>query len=362
VAGARRRRSGLSAARLRLAVAVALLAGAPAWAQSTATLQAFGRVAYSLAPRHVAVVVNELDAASVAAGEYYRERRGLPAENVVPVRIEGSPQRLTRAAFERLKADIEARLPPDVQVLALAWTTPFAVECNGITAALTLGFDAELCANGCAPGRPSPYFDSRSVRPYDDHGMRLAMLLPVPSPAAAQALVDRGVAADGSMPAGSAYLVVTSDPHRNTRARFFPRSQRVASPRLDVVTLRAEYIRDRRDVMFYLVGAADVPHLDTLAFLPGALADHLTSFGGVLSGGGQMSILRWLDAGATASYGTTSEPCNHWQKFPHPQVLLRHYLSGASAVEAYWKSVAWPAQGVFVGEPLASPYRRAPPQ
>jgi hypothetical protein len=69
-----------------------------------------------------------------------------------------------------------------------------------------------------------------------------------------------------------------------------------------------------------------------------------------------MSSLKWLEAGATASYGTVSEPCSYWQKFPHPAVLLKHYLSGATAVEAYWKSVAWPAQGVFIGEPLAAPY------
>ena len=46
------------------------------------------------------------------------------------------------------------------------------------------------------------------------------------------------------------------------------------------------------------------------------------------------------------------------QKFPHPTVLLKRYLSGDSAIEAYWKSVAWPAQGVFIGDPLAAPYAR----
>jgi uncharacterized protein (TIGR03790 family) len=110
--------------------------------------------------------------------------------------------------------------------------------------------------------------------------------------------------------------------------------------------------------MFYQTGLARVDKLDTLHFLPGALADHLTSFGGDLLGSGQMSSLRWLEAGATASYGTVSEPCNHWQKFPHPQILLQHYLSGATAIEAYWRSVAWPAQGLFIGEPLARPYPR----
>lgn len=70
-----------------------------------------------------------------------------------------------------------------------------------------------------------------------------------------------------------------------------------------------------------------------------------------------MSSLRWLQAFATASDGTVSEPCSHWQKFPRPGVLLRRYV-GDSAIEAYWRSAAWPAQGLFIGEPLAAPYRR----
>ena len=72
-------------------------------------------------------------------------------------------------------------------------------------------------------------------------------------------------------------------------------------------------------------------------------------------------MLAWIASGATASYGTVSEPCNHLQKFPHPQVLLLHYLQGSTAIEAYWKSVAWPQQGLFVGEPLAAPYARPLP-
>jgi hypothetical protein len=33
-----------------------------------------------------------------------------------------------------------------------------------------------------------------------------------------------------------------------------------------------------------------------------------------------------------------------------------HYSTGATALEAYWKSVAWPGEGVFIGEPLARPF------
>jgi hypothetical protein len=69
-----------------------------------------------------------------------------------------------------------------------------------------------------------------------------------------------------------------------------------------------------------------------------------------------MSSLRWLEAGATASYGTVVEPCNHIQKFPFPGIAMFYYALGASALEAYWKSVAWPGEGVFIGEPLVRPF------
>jgi uncharacterized protein (TIGR03790 family) len=80
--------------------------------------------------------------------------------------------------------------------------------------------------------------------------------------------------------------------------------------------------------------------------------------GRLVADNGQATVLEWIDSGATASHGAVSEPCNHVQKFPHPQLLLLHYMQGATALEAYWKSVAWPQQSLFVGEPLAAPFAR----
>ena len=73
-----------------------------------------------------------------------------------------------------------------------------------------------------------------------------------------------------------------------------------------------------------------------------------------------MSSLRWLEAGATGSYGTVVEPCNFPGKFPDVSVLMRHYLGGETLLEAYWKSVLMPGQGLFIGEPLAAPFRQPP--
>jgi hypothetical protein len=41
-------------------------------------------------------------------------------------------------------------------------------------------------------------------------------------------------------------------------------------------------------------------------------------------------------------------------------MLLRRYLAGETLIEAYWKSVAMPGQGIFIGEPLAAPFRARP--
>jgi len=314
--------------------------------------------ALSLQPAQLAIVINDAEPNSVAVGDYYRQRRGIPAANVVHVRLPGSPRTLDARNFAALKADIDAHLGPQVQAVLMIWTAPYRVECNAITGAYTLGFDPALCARTCLPGRPSPYFNAASARPYTDLRMRLSMLLPTTSVTAAKALIDRGAGAGFRTVPATAYFLTTSDAARNARARFFPPAGMVVGRALATRPLRADTLEGARDVMIYQTGLAEVAKLDTLGFVPGALADHLTSFGGDLLGGAQMSSLRWLEAGATASYGTVSEPCSHWQKFPHPAVLLRHYAAGNSAIEAYWKSVAWPTQGLFIGEPLAAPYGR----
>lgn len=323
----------------------------------TAQAQLLAR-AGDLNPSQLAIVVNDDEANSVEIGAYYRQARNVPAENVVHVRIPNRPRKLSVEQFHALKEQIDARLGPHIEAVLMVWTAPYAVECNAITSAFTLGFDPDVCAKSCGPSKPNLYFNATSPRPYQAHGMRLSMLLPTDSVEGAKALIGRGVASGSSAPPASAYYLTTSETARNSRAPYFPRAGVVATRKLTVKRLNADAIENEKDIMIYQTGMARVAKLETLQFLPGALADSLTSFGGDLLGTGQMSSLRWLEAGATASYGTVTEPCNYWQKFPQPTVLLSHYLRGVSAIEAYWRSVAWPAQGVFIGEPLAAPYRR----
>ena len=296
-------------------------------------------------------------------GEYYARARKLAPQQVLRLEL---PVRaaLTADEFSALAARIAAAFGPTTQALALAWVTPYAVNCNAITGALALGYDADLCAHTCAASRVSRYFNAATLRPFSDLKMRPSMLLAARDVAGAKAMIDRGVAADrslglrGGVPA-QAYFVNTADRARSARSVLFPPAGPLRRLGVDVNVESTQAIEHIDRLFIYETGLPRVEKLDTLKWLPGALADHLTSYGGQLSGdSGQMSILDWIAAGATASYGTVSEPCSHVQKFPHPQVLLQHYVQGSSALEAYWKSVAWPQQGVFIGEPLAAPFAR----
>jgi len=302
------------------------------------------------------IVINDADRASVETGLYYARARKIPPDRVVRVSFPVTGTSLGRAEFERVKAEVDARMPAAVQALALAWTRPYRVECMSITAAFAFGFDVRHCAEGCATTRASPYYDSDSTAPFRELGVRPAMLLAGRSVAAVKRLIDRGVRSDDAWPGGRAYLLSTGDGLRNVRAVTYARTQGLVGAAYPVERLSADALRGRTDVMFYFTGAGTVADLGTNRFVDGAIGDHLTSSGGMLTDSPQMSSLEWIEAGATGSYGTALEPCNFRQKFPSIPVVLGRYLSGETLIEAYWKSVEMPGQGVFIGEPLARPF------
>ena len=310
-----------------------------------------------LQPNQLALVVNDDEPNSVAIAELYRVAHEIPPQNIAHVRIPGRPRKLGAAEFDELKKNIDRQLPAEVRATLMVWTAPYAVECNSITSAYTLGLDTDLCLKPSAPGKDSPFFDNPNPSPAKA-AARISMLLPTESVEQARELIARGAARWMTPPKATAYYLVTSDKARSSRAQFFPQSATLPAKNLTIKTMKADVLEGAQDVMIYQTVLARVTKLDTLRFLPGALADHLTSSGGALLDDAQMSSLRWLEAGATASYGTVSEPYNYWQKFPNSLVLLKNYLGGATAIEAYWSSVAWPGQGVFIGDPLAAPYRR----
>lgn len=309
-----------------------------------------------LMPDDIAVIVNDNDPLSRQIGIYYQQARHIPETNMIHLRFSSERSVMTPKEFQQLKTTIDQLTPDHVQAYAVAWTSPYRVGCMSLTSALAFGFDEKYCSTECTPTTPSPYFNAQGRYPFNEYKLRPAMMLAGTSFKQVKALIDRGIAADHSFPKGQAYLLSTSDKARNNRAMSYAQTAKDLAGVFPLQILETNFISDRQDILFYFTGLIEVPMLETLSFLPGALADHLTSAGGMLTDSPQMSSLRWLEAGATASYGTVIEPCSFPQKFPSPAVAMFHYALGATAIEAYWKSVAWPGQGVFVGEPLAKPF------
>ena len=330
---------------------------------------------YALVEKLV-IIVNSNDPESQKIADYYQQKRNVPDENIIVVEFPSKAVTLNKAQFQEIYQQVLKKTPEHVQFYALAWRKVFRVNCMSITSAFAFGFDEKYCAKGCEATAPSSYFNSESRAPYNDFKLRPTMMLAGSSIEQVFAMIDRGVRSDGQRPDGTAYLLSTTDKDRNTRAQFYSQVIVALGQYIKIQQVNADKLENKDDVMFYFTGLKHVEHIDSNQFMDGAMADHLTSAGGILTGSlkmnllrwldstevfpasSQMSLLRWLDAGATASFGAVVEPCNFVNKFPHPGVAIAHYIRGETLIEAYWKSVAWPGQGLFVGEPLASPFAK----
>jgi uncharacterized protein (TIGR03790 family) len=328
----------------------------------------------SILPAELGLIVNEDDPRSKEIASYYAAARGIPAANLITVKLPTTAV-VDPAVFKPIKAQVDAATPPGVQAYALTWMLPYRVGCMSITSAFALGHDPKYCndpalsGQSCSITADVPYFMKESTRPFTDFGIRPTMALAGVDAKQVKALVDRGLAAGDTLPPGKGYLIrttdaVRSDPRYEAFQTSLKQLDHPGGVELEYIDnsqgpAEEDVISGKKDVLFYFTGLTHVPKLETNTYRPGAVADHLTSVGGVLSppgSGGQMSVLRWLEAGVTGSYGTVVEPCNMWQKFPDTRVLLPYYFRGNTLVEAYWKSVKWPGEGIFVGDPLARPF------
>jgi uncharacterized protein (TIGR03790 family) len=312
----------------------------------------------------LALIINDADPYSVIVGEYYRIKRNIPTTNIIHLSFTPKTQ-LSRVEFSTIKTLIDQKININTQAIAIAWLEPSRVECNSITSAISRGFMSIPCDAGgtyptCGFGTSNPYYKTNSTAPLTDYGFRPSMLLAATSTAYAMAMIDKGINADKSDPTGNAHIMKTTDNIRSLRANIFPLGNlgTTLSPSVNVIKTISDSISSTTDTLFYFQGLQNVSNLTTNTFPPGAVADNLTSYGGMLTDSSQMSILRFTEAGATGSFGTVSEPCAYSEKFPDPSIMITQYTSGLTLIESYWKSISQTFQGLFVGEPLSNPWQK----
>ncbi|MCD6360992.1 MAG: hypothetical protein J7M38_09010 [Armatimonadetes bacterium] len=172
----------------------------------------------------------------------------------------------------------------------------------------------------------------------------------------------RSVAADGSRPPGAIYYMVNRNIRSQTRLWGFA----TAIGMLEEMGVAAEAVdgtlpQDRDDVAGLMAGSATLDWGKSgSTLLPGAIAEHLTSCGGMVhAGASQTPITHFIRHGAAGSSGTVTEPYAIQAKFPDP-FLHVHYARGCTLAEAFYQSVRGPYQLLIIGDPLCRPWARPP--
>ncbi|QDT04523.1 hypothetical protein K227x_29150 [Rubripirellula lacrimiformis] len=109
-----------------------------------------------------------------------------------------------------------------------------------------------------------------------------------------------------------------------------------------------------------MLGTATMPLANkSFEFVPGAIADNLTSLSGAFNTASQTKITELLHAGAALTNGAVAEPFSLQPKFT-TAMSFGYYASGMTAIESFYMTIASPYQLLIVGDPLAQAYARPP--
>lgn len=363
----------------------------------------------SLVPSQLAVVVNSDNPISSQIASYYANKYGIPSGNIISVSL-GDVDMVTSSTFGSARTSILNQIGSGIQAMAFAGEKPFTVRnnssdsctssshsCMSITSALAMGYSTSNTGGGTITS--TNYYDSNSVTPRTTYSYIPTMMLAGRTLQEAQGFIDNGFAANSAYPdpSGGAYAIQTTDHYRSDARRtdmtsvvpsmFVSGNQPTGSlvdnycaysgcGNYQYAGYTGNYITGQ-SVIGYHTGADWVPDITNNTIKPGAIAEHVTSFGGflkdsdgaVLPGGyrkndyDQMPITQWLEDGFVASAGTVQEPwcCDSTgglgAKFPVVSKLWGNYYTGASALESYAKAVQRPGQTLFVGDPLTNPWK-----
>ncbi|MEQ1852257.1 MAG: hypothetical protein ABMA01_11770 [Chthoniobacteraceae bacterium] len=168
------------------------------------------------------------------------------------------------------------------------------------------------------------------------------------------------VAADESHPKGTIYYLENRDVRSTAREWGFRR----AAEKLREIGVWSSVEqgllpRNKPDVAGAMIGASDFDWSTTgSTIVPGAICEHLTSYGGALGEGeGQTPLTEFIRHGAAGASGTVTEPYAVQAKFPTPFVHY-HYAQGCTLAEAFYQSVLGPYQLLIVGDGLCAPWKK----
>lgn len=313
------------------------------------------------------VIINQASSNSCELGNYYCELRDIPPDNVLRINWTGTNTAWSSDDFQTNLLDpleemlTDRQLTNQVDYIVCSMDIPFettnAFTTNATTSVLFYG----LITNN-APSVTNSYAASEAIfdqaKPVSTSSSSfLATMITADSVAAAEQLVEQGVAGDGTFPQQTVLLAESSDPDRNIRYTEFDNA--IFNVRLrgvsNIMRTNTDSLPGGMSFLGYETGLTDYT-VPAGAFAPGAIADDETSFGGIIFGpNSQTSLLAMIDAGASGSYGTVAEPYTDPGKFPNPDVYF-YQARGFSLAESYYQSLDVPYLGLIVADPLSAPF------
>jgi len=342
-------------------------------------------------PLRTLVVVNKNSDRSLELGRFYAEQRGIPDRQIFSIFTTTSNNIEVGTYSNEIDGPIRAYMTSagisnSIDFVVFSMDIPYRVhagsETNKRSASLTSTFfsgffsSPNAFVSGCnlAGGSSSRYFAVeqafRHGAAFSSNRYRLASMITASNLPLAKRLVNISTASDESSPQANVYLLKTGD-LRDIQWMDFEQpmfAQRFIDPASTISWLDAASLTGKTNIIGITAGLRFHDWIAGNQALPGAIAEHLTSYGGCLfdvktqttetiqpPDTNQMSILDWIFHGYSGSYGTVVEPCAIAEKFPHP---LYHYwyARGFNLGESLMMSVRNPYQGIVVGDPLCAPY------
>jgi uncharacterized protein (TIGR03790 family) len=371
-------------------------------------------------PENVLLIVNSGSESSLTIANHYIQMRKIPAQNVVYLNWKGGKSAAAGKRFRSrilmpiLKAIEDRHITPQIDYVIYSSDFPWRIDLQGLfpdeklprpfdaTASITgatyltpmiVGENSAIVApniNWYVPGPIDPNMmvcqqlanvQSRGFRSrylWDRNGNQtkdvnagqrylLSTMLGVTSGRGntvdeVLSYLRRAVAADGKRPRGTIYFMANSDVRSKPRDKCFA-GVAAQINRLGVRALeqRGTIPKGAKDVVGLTTGVKqfDWPASGSV-ILPGAICEHLTSYGGDFSTDAfQTPLSEFLRHGAAGASGTVKEPSPMQAKFPLPSIHL-HYVRGCSLAEAFYQAVSGPYQLLIVGDPLCQPWARFP--
>lgn len=327
---------------------------------------------------NVAIIINQDSTNSIQLGNYYREQRNIPPQNVFRIYWPGSNLNWTLSNYNTVllnpftSALTNRLLTNQIDYVVLSMDIPYRIDGdntgnneNSTTAALFYGFMSDTnppC--DLAAGSSNAYAGSegifRKTPPISfASNSWLVTMITETNLQLAEQIIDQGVAGDSTFPTNIVWLGKSDDYARNVRFVSFDNA-------IFNTRLRGNYsmMRTNTDngyfsspVLGYENGTYSFDILPVPFLVPGGFADSLTSYSGEIfeNTAGATTMLKFLNDGASGSYGTITEPCDYNQKFPDPQDYF-YQSRGFSLAECYYQGLTNPYQGLVVGEPLSAAF------